>query len=91
MVQKSDESVAKFGGCIRECAWRAKLYELENELTKYFFLSELEDTEIKEKLFNERLATFEDAERRAKELSGISLMDIRARNKTKRYQWMEDL
>ena len=62
--QKSDESVVEFGGRIREYARRAKLYELEYELTRDFFLNGLEDSEIKEKLFDEMLATFEDAERK---------------------------
>ena len=77
--QKSDESVAEFGGRIREYTRRTKLYELEDELTKDFFLSGLEDTEIKEKLFAERLETFEDAERRAREFSDSRLMDVRTR------------
>ena len=52
--QKSDETVSEFGGYIREYVRRAKLYELEDELTRDFFLSRLEDTEIKKKFFDER-------------------------------------
>ena len=40
----------------------------------------MEDRDVKEKLFDERLATFEDAERRARELSDSRLMDVRARH-----------
>ena len=41
--QEPGESVAEFGGRIREYARKAKLYELEDELTRDFFLSGLED------------------------------------------------
>ena len=40
----------------------------------------MEDRKIKEKLFDERLATFEDAERRARELSDSRSMNMRARH-----------
>ena len=40
----------------------------------------MEDREIKDKLFDERLTTFEYAERRARELSDSRLMDVRARH-----------
>ena len=78
--QQPGESVAEFGRRIREYGRKAKLYELEDELTRYFFLSGWEDREIKEKLFDERLATFEESERRARELSDSRLMDVRARH-----------
>ena len=40
----------------------------------------MEDSEIKEKLFDERLDTFEDADKRARELSDSRLMDVRTRH-----------
>ena len=46
-TQKSDESVSEFGGRIREYARRAKLAELEDKLTRDFFLSGLEDPGIR--------------------------------------------
>ena len=75
-VPEVRRNVAEFGERIKEYDRRAKLYDLEDERTRDFFLNGLEDSGTKEKLFDERLATFEDAERRARELSDSRLMDV---------------
>ena len=75
-VQKSDKSITEFGGAQGNTLGERSGMIWNMRCQRDFFLSGLEDTGIKEKLFDERLATFFDAEKIARDLSDSRLRGV---------------